>query len=225
MEVETLNLYGDVFTKTSGAHGSDISFQRIDELDKASLKQVCLISEAKVLDIGCGLGGQSVRFAMLGANVTAIDIIDSAAIIEKKLAQLGIRNDYVNFQQKDIFSYFDNCTDMYNIVYSQRFIHYLPYDLARKLVECLYNHLERDGYVFISASGMTSELSKGYDSGRVINERFSRLEHKTALKHGILTPVCLYYKEELQDLFVQAGFTTLSIWTSSFGNIKAIFKK
>lgn len=223
--METLNLYGDVFTMTSGAHGSDIASQRMDELDKMSLKQVCDVQDAKVLDIGCGLGAQSVRFAMLGAKVSAVDIMDSEQTIKNHLVLLGIKDDAVVFHKKDICSYMDVCSESYNIIYSQRFIHYLPYQEALKLADNLYHHMEEGALVFISASGMSSELSIGYDPSDSIVKRFSRLEPKMAQKHGILEPVCLYYKEELQKLFVGVGFSTVSLWTSSFGNVKAVFKK
>ena len=223
--MEKLNLYGDVFTMTSGSHGSDIASQRMDELDKMSLKQVCDLHDAKVLDIGCGLGAQSVRFAMLGAKVSAVDIVDSEQIIKNHLALLGVKDDAVIFHKEDICSYMDNCTESYNIIYSQRFIHYLPYQEALKLADNLYHHMEDDAHVFISASGMSSELSIGYDPADTIVNRFSRLETQMAQKHGILEPVCLYFKEELEELFAKVGFSTVSLWTSSFGNVKAVFKK
>ena len=50
--MEKLNLYGDVFTKIQGTHGSDIASQHLDDLDKFVLRQVCQYKEAKVLDIG-----------------------------------------------------------------------------------------------------------------------------------------------------------------------------
>ncbi len=220
-----LNLYGDVFTKTSGTHGSDIASQRIDELDRMSLKQACQELEVNVLDIGCGLGAQSVRFALLGAKVTAVDIVDSGHTISDHLALLGMKTDAVDFRKTDICSFMDRCDKTYNVIYSQRFIHYLSYKEAFRLAEKLYQHTEKGGHVFISASGMSSELSNGYDAGKTIEERFSKLEPQMAQKHGILEPVCLYYKEELQELFAKVGYTPVSIWTSSFGNVKAVFKK
>ncbi len=220
-----LNLYGDVFTKTSGTHGSDIASQRMDELDRMSLKQACQELEVNVLDIGCGLGAQSVRFALLGAKVTAVDIVDSRHTISDHLALLGMKTDAVDFRKTDICSFMDRCDKTYNVIYSQRFIHYLSYKEAFRLAEKLYQHTEKGGQVFISASGMSSELSNGYDAGKTIEERFSKLEPQMAQKHGILEPVCLYYKEELQELFAKVGYTPVSIWTSSFGNVKAVFKK
>lgn len=150
--IEKLNLYGDGFTKTSGTHGLDIASQRMDELDRMSLTQACQEPEANVLDIGCGLGAQSVRFALLGAMVTAVDIVDSEQTIREHLALLGIKADAVDFQKADICSFMSRCDKTYNVIYSQRFIHYLSYKEAVKLAEKLYQHTEKGGHVFISAS-------------------------------------------------------------------------
>ncbi|MGH6815568.1 MAG: hypothetical protein ACREC6_07685, partial [Hyphomicrobiaceae bacterium] len=70
------------------------------------------------------------------------------------------------------------------------------------------------------------ELGKGYaHKDKPIARRFSPLdlENDQVRKHQITQPVCLYSKDELQDLFVSAGYTISSVYESEFGNIKGIF--
>lgn len=220
-----LNLYGDIYIKTTGTHGSDISSQRLDDLDKKALIHSLETASPRVLDIGCGFGAQSIRFAMNGASVTAVDIVDVSEKLGKEMLCLGIKNDMLRFVTQDICSFLVKDEQVYDIIYSQRFIHYLPYDKACELVKMIYTHTKQNGRVFFSASGMSSELSTNYDCSDSIVHRFSKLENNMAQKHGILEPVCLYHKEELSMLFEQHGFVTDSIWTSTFGNVKGIFSR
>jgi hypothetical protein len=82
------------------------------------------------------------------------------------------------------------------------------------------------GSLFISASGMGSELSNNYrGSTKSRDERFDYLSDDMQEKHGIKEPVCLYSPDELKALFIDAGFILEKIWESSFGNVKAIFVK
>ncbi len=80
--------------------------------------------------------------------------------------------------------------------------------------------------LFISASGLYSELSEGYkDKEAPLEERYCKLDTKIAEKHHIKEPVCLYSEEDIKTLVEQFEFIPEEIWSSSFGNIKAIFIK
>lgn len=80
MTIQPLNLYGDELIPTTGKHGSNISEQRIDELDQACLdfvKSRCVAKEpCQVIDVGGGSGAQSKRIALLGASVLLVDLTD-----------------------------------------------------------------------------------------------------------------------------------------------------
>lgn len=80
--------------------------------------------------------------------------------------------------------------------------------------------------MFLSASGMDSELSEGYPAcGLPVDRRFARLAANMAEKHAILAPVCLYRPSELEDLARDAGWAVENVFVSPFGNVKLVAVK
>ncbi len=222
----SLNLYGDSYLATSGTHGADIASQRCDELDRASIDFATERDNPSILDVGCGRGAQSIRFAQSGANVVAVDIVDATESLNKDIEKLSLPTDSIKFVHSGIEPFLEQCTEKFDVIYSQRFIHYLKPAKARAVVAKFYDILTSGGAVFVSASGMSSELSEGYPAAdQNVAERFDRLSKHMQEKHGIKEPVCLYYPNELTELFSRAGFEAKEVWESSFGNVKAIFIK
>ena len=222
-----LNNNGDKLIKTTEENGSDISSQRIDELDQKSLFHAVNISRkdnSSAVDLGSGLGSQGIRFANLGINTTLIDKLNIKTTIEN-IKQV---NPHINQEIKYINKNIKNLTEHdlsqnLDIIYSQRFIHYLTYEKAEEILSLLFNHMSKDGKMYLSASGLNSELSKGYvDKNKNIKNRYGKLSNKMANKHNIKSPVCLYSKKELKTLLEKIGFTVDEIYTSEFGNIKSV---
>ena len=223
-----LNKYGDKLIQTTGSHGADISAQRMDDLDKKALKYVLRNAEKnlKGLDAGCGYGIQSVRFALLHVEMHLIDMLDMQQRIRNISKNLFLTNKLI-YIQKDIKEI--NATDLppnIDFVYSQRFIHYLTYDEAKTFVSTISKLLKKKGVVFISASGIHSELGTNYKGNNLhIEKRYCKLSPSIASKHNILEKVCLYSKEELSALLRENKLMIQEIWESPFGNIKAIAVK
>lgn len=221
-----LNTYGDSYVATSGTHGADIASQRCDELDNAAIDFSKNISTPLILDVGCGRGAQSIRFAQYGAKVIAVDIVDFKEHIQHSAAELSLPSHLIDFNHTDIESFLKNSPYLFDVIYSQRFLHYLHPKKARIVATSLYDALKSGGALFISASGMGSELSNGYQGiTKDCKERFDYLSKDMQEKHGIKEPVCLYSPEEFKALFEEAGFKPKKIWESSFGNVKAMFLK
>lgn len=222
----TLNIYGDEIVRTTGTHGADISIQRMDDLDKKCIS-LCLSLDkgSTAIDLGCGLGIQGVRFALLGLDAFLIDFLDISETIESIKTLLKINN--IHFINKDLRTIKESeIPSAIDLLYSQRFIHYLEYNDAKKLIKMFANKMQPKARAYFSASGMKTELSKKYKhKDNKINARFHKLDVDMAEKHDIKESVCLYHESEFESLFLENGFKTINLWSSEFGNVKGIFEK
>ena len=80
--------------------------------------------------------------------------------------------------------------------------------------------------LFVSASGLTSELGVGYlHAEHPVEQRFAPLADEMQAKHGVREPVCLYTEQELERLVTMHGFGAVRLWTSPFGNVKGVFER
>ncbi len=237
--VDKQNLYGDSMDKEkdTGGTGSDIASQRQDELDTASLYYIKKISDQNkrisVLDLGGGFGTHSIKMAGCGANVFMVDHSE-IAMAKAKSNFLGAINegkvgaDSLQLMQEDFSKLTnDDLPNNVDVLYSQRAIHYVPFNVAQDLLSRISNHMVDGGRVYISASGHGSELGDGYpDIDKSVTERFSFLAEDMQEEHSMEHKVCLYKEEDMTLLLESSGFTVKEVKSSSFGNIKAqAFKK
>jgi SAM-dependent methyltransferase len=217
-----LNGYGDrrILAGDTG-HGVDVASQRADALDEAAVADVARRAAAgarpTAADLGCGRGGQVARMAAAGARVVGFDLDDHAAEVA---AAGGL------FVRADLRSFAASRAALplapWDVVVSQRTIHYLPHGEAAALLRSLAaGRMAPGGGLYLSASGTASELSGGgYPLHLPLAERFAPLSPEMAAKHGILPPVCLYSVEELSALVEACGFRVVRAERSAFGNVK-----
>ena len=207
---------------TEASFGFDVAIHRADDLDRLMIGDISRMKRPVILDLGCGAGGQSVRLAQAGARVTAIDIVDySSQFAEhQQLFQLEesaltyIQGNIADFTLLTIGKTFDACC-------LQRTLHYLAYDDALELLTSLKKPLE--GRLYVSVTGLDSEIGSRYaDKQKPIESRFCRLEADAARTFFITEPICLYTKAEFTELLIAAGWSVEKVWTSAFGNVKAI---
>jgi hypothetical protein len=177
------------------------------------------------IDLGCGLGAQGIRFSMLGCKAALYDLVDIGDRIERIRQSLGVEN--LQFKQIDLRQATpEDFPPVVGVAYSQRFIHHLRFEEASRLLAMLSVPLCTWARLFISASGLSSELGAGYAHfASPIEQRFAPLATNMQEKHRIREPVCLYAVAELEQLVVAHGFSAIRTWASPFGNIKGVFER
>lgn len=219
MQRAALNMNGDQYVATTGSHGADISSQRLDMLDRDSISHCLKFDKLRCLDLGCGLGEQAIRFAAINASVVAVDFIKMSDRLRKANELFSDRIEYIEGDARDAI---DDLEAPFDCIYAQRFIHYLRADEAIELMRKLKALLSPSGKVFISASGMKSELGIDYKHrNQPWTRRFASLSSPIGRKHMILEPVCLYMPDDMATLAHNSGYTLDKMHVSEFGNLKA----
>jgi hypothetical protein len=222
---DPLNIYGDGLVTTTGKHGADISSQRMDDLDVEAILYALKVKGTKgaALDLGCGIGFQGLRFASLGLQAVLVDrmpvemTVLSASGLEDLLCISYLSKDARELTRAELPAEVSIC-------YSQRFIHYLRFDEAVLLLRLVRGLMLPDAKMFLSASGLLSELGDGYPGkSQRLSERFCPLAAPMAEKHNIHEPVCLYTPDDLVALCLSASFSCDRIYSSAFGNVKGVF--
>lgn len=222
-----VNRYGDKRIATKDGHGIDVASQRADDLDKLAIshiqKELKKSRPLFALDVGCGHGGQSARMCKAGAFVVALGANDYRSAIQDSMRRErltgGIVVQCASVEDEPDLGSFD-------VILCQRMLHYLPHDPARKALEWLYRSANPSAHLYISASGLDSELGEQYPAKHEqVASRFAPLAPNMADKHAIFLPVCLYRPDELTELVAASGWTPLQTFTSPFGNVKLVARK
>jgi hypothetical protein len=225
---EALNVHGDRLVPTTGSHGADIASQRLDGLDRAALRHALAVKvteemPATALDLGGGRGMLALRLAALGLDTLLVDRLPREQTV---LGQPGLA-DWLPLRHlaRDARALrADDLPENLAVCCSQRFIHYLRHGEALALLALVRSRMRPDAKLFLSASGLDSELGQGYAGrGVALTARHAVLAPAMADKHGIHEPVCLYAPDELKALGEAAGFHCERVFESTFGNVKAVF--
>ncbi len=223
-----LSIMGDQLEPTTGSHGADIASQRIDDLDRECLRFALerAAGGGTAVNLGCGYGAQGFRLGCLGVGVWMFDLLDLSAPVELFNGVLRLPRP-VHYRQKDVVTLEEaDLPGRFDILYSQRFLHYLPFDVACRVLALVAGKMPPEGRAFLSASGIGSELGVGYPhAARPVEARYAALERGQADKHHIREPVCLYSEADLVALCARAGLRPVSTHRSTFGNVRGVFGK
>lgn len=212
----------------SAGQGIDVASQRADDLDERCLAFLDArfaqspATRPSALDLACGRGGQTLRMVACGALVTAVDRHDHGADIQRALTGRPIQPPiFIQADMRALPKALPHAP--YDAIICQRAIHYLRYSEAVTAVHAWTHYLKPGGRVFLSASGLGSELGRRYPhKDRPIVERFAYLAPDMAHRHAIQQPVCLYEAMDIVDLLHAAGLGIVDVFLSPFGNVKSI---
>lgn len=203
--------------------GVDVAMNRTDDLDKLSLEHLQTKLNPRVLDIGCGAGGHTLRMAKVGTEVAAIDTHD----FSKEINDLVIKScdtacgeiKFIKGDVRNLLELIDG--EKFTDAYSQRTLHYLNYQDALLLLQSLNTVV--DDRLYISVMGVESDAGVEYEGiSMAIENRFFNLEKTRSSKFHISQPVCLYSKSEFEKILEKSGWEVYRCWQSAFGNLKAV---
>ncbi|UCH88147.1 MAG: class I SAM-dependent methyltransferase [Thermoplasmata archaeon] len=144
MKTQNKNLEIKTFDEiTEGKGYSEATEENYRDLLQHLLSDIKNKPKMRVLDVGCGTGGNSIRLAKLSYSITGIDISSKAIVQAKaKVKQLGLKD--IDFCVGDIenLCYNDNTFD---ICFCGGVLHHFP-DLKR-VAEELYRVTKKNGKV------------------------------------------------------------------------------
>ena len=231
--------------KNATEHGIDISKSRLDDIDRAVIAFALSYKGKKVaVDIGCGSGRVSIILALMGFEMWLYDIQDLADYFSRVGEALGI-SDKLHFVQGDIVtsltshnikagekgesegsheSFIQSLPKDIVIAISQRTLHHMPHSVAKTILEKVAQKIIPNGKIFFSVSGIDCGFAKDYPcKDEPIENRFCTLQKSEITDfYGINDSVCLYKKQEVQDIVQNARLSIESIQESMFGNFKVI---
>jgi SAM-dependent methyltransferase len=85
-------------------------------------------SGKKVLEVGCGIGTDTMNFARAGAQVTAVDLSEKSLEVARQRAKVYGLEDKIQFYQADAEHLCDYVpTERYDLIYSFGVIHHTPH--------------------------------------------------------------------------------------------------
>lgn len=132
----------------------------------------------KVLEIGCGIGTDTINFARAGAQVTAVDLsTESLALAKKRAEVFGLDN--ITFYQANAEQLSDYVpVERYDLVYSFGVIHHTPH--PERVIEQIHKYMDKDSVFKIMVYYRTSwkvfwmQLKYGKKPGETLDELIAR---------------------------------------------------
>jgi 2-polyprenyl-3-methyl-5-hydroxy-6-metoxy-1,4-benzoquinol methylase len=167
----------------------------------------------KVLEIGCGIGTDTISFAKHGALVTAADLSEKSLEIARQRAEVYGFRDHIRFYQgnaEDLTEFVP--AEPYDLVYSFGVIHHTPH--PTRVIEQI-RHYVRPGstvkvMVYHRYSWKVLWILLTYGRGR-----FWRLQEVVA-RHSEAETGCpvtyIFSKREARELLERHGFKVKEIW-------------
>jgi len=172
-----------------------------------------------VLDVGCGSGRLAGRLYARGYSVLGVDISPAAIRLARGLAVPAATGRWLRFVEADFAS--ERCPRLdggpFDLVVCHLVISIIGnVDNRRNLLRHARANLRPDGWLYLSASGVSDTINPGYarlyaEDGQVTGERHSYLSRDE--RGGILYMTHHFTADELSSLLAEAGFGRISVTT------------
>lgn len=167
----------------------------------------------RVLEIGCGIGTDTMNFARAGATVTAVDLSSESIKIAKQRAEVMGLADKITFIQADAERLSEYVTpEAYDLVYSFGVIHHSPH--PERIVEQVKTHFVKPGstvkiMVYNRRSWKVFWILMSYGKGQ-----FWKLDELIATHSEAQTgcPVTYSYTKKTLGRLLGAGFKDHHYW-------------
>ena len=206
--------------------GIDVGKTRLDDLDRMVLRESLAEPFAKqiVCNFGCGESALSVALGALGHRVYNYDNRDLSLFYMLE-QERGRRQHFTQVDLDTIKKHL--LPKQIDCAVFSRVLHYLPYVQARRLLQMTSDRLVVGGCMYLNVSGVESNLARGYTAlDTPVETRMAVLGEQEQEEFNIHGPVCLYTESELRGLVESVeSLEIVELWTSQFGNIKAVVKK
>lgn len=129
----------------------------------------------KILELGCGLGNDSIAFANSGHIVTAIDFSE-VVIVKNSERFKKIQN--LNFIVADMSTALSFDTRQFDVVYARLALHYFTDEVTRRIIYDIQNLLTDTGYFCFMCKSIDDPL---YDQGVEIEK--DMFENRGHVRH------------------------------------------
>jgi len=205
--------------------GIQVTNQRLGRLEKMTLKYALDLNKNSItLDLGGGNGYISWILTLFHHQVFYYDIKPNWRI---KWLKKIFNFKKLKILKKDLkkINYSDLPKNI-DLIYSARTLHYLNYENFEALLKKLESRLKKNGKIFITVTGVESEIGKKYPCAeKKIEERFCFLEKEYQERFEIKEKIFLMNFEEFQEIF-KKYFILEEAWESDFKNLFFVgFKK
>lgn len=130
---------------------------------------------SKILELGCGVGNDSIAFASAGHHVLATDFSEVAI---RKNAERFKGNSNLAFETLDMSQPFRFSDNEFDVVYSRLSLHYFNDETTRKIFSEIQRVLKPDGHLYFICKSINDPL---YGKGEKIEK--DMFENEGHIRH------------------------------------------